>query len=179
MHNAMKEEACKAVALLERKRALLLAEVSRVSAGDFGRRPAEGSWSVAEILVHLVQVESAVLAGANRAVQRGPARVAWSKHLHVPLRLAAWRVRKVKSPIPLDSRLMGEGEALLARLGASRQQLLRFLEEIEERDFRQYGFEHPFFGYLNLREWFSVVAWHEVRHARQIRETAVSLGRHL
>jgi hypothetical protein len=167
----MKAEADRAIQLLNAKRADLLAVVSYIPEDQFRKSPGNGAWSVAEIQVHLQQVESSVIAGAEEAVSQEPMHVPWKKRIHLPLRLTTWRRRKVESPIPLDLNLVGEREQILARQKEVRRTLLDFIRANEERYFRDYGFKHPFFGYLNLREWFDVVAWHDVRHTKQIRET--------
>jgi hypothetical protein len=169
--DAMKAEADRAIQLLNAKHTNLLAVVSSIPEDQFRKSPGDGAWSVAEILVHLQQMESFVIAGARKAVSQGPVHVPWKKRIHLLLRLTIWRRRKVESPIPPDPNLVGEREQTLASQKEVRGTLMDFIQANEERDFRDCDFNHPFFGHLNLRAWFDVVGWHDVRHTKQIRET--------
>src|SRR5260370_5743281 len=104
---------------------LILEQMSRSRAGLFdatdaisprtwrsARRPE--AWSVAEVIAHLTMVESAVTRGAERMIQQIPPRLPFWKKLHVPVRMAEWRLVRRKSPMPLDPSLLSDKEAMLA-----------------------------------------------------------------
>jgi hydroxymethylpyrimidine/phosphomethylpyrimidine kinase len=44
-----------------------------------------------------------------------------------------------------------------------------------ERDLSKYLMPHPFLGTLNAYEWFEMIASHELRHTKQMKEIATSL----
>lgn len=52
---------------------------------------------------------------------------------------------------------------------------MAFVEETRGRDLSQYHMPHPFLGTLNTYEWFQMIASHEVRHAKQMKEIATAL----
>ena len=81
-----------------------------------------------------------------------------------------------KTPIPLDPSLIREKDEMLAQPREVRQQTRGFLEEkARAKDLGKYHMPHPFLGTLNLREWFRMIAWHRVKHAKQMREIAAIL----
>jgi hypothetical protein len=65
----------------------LLVEIFSIPGSQFRKSPCDGAWSVGGILAHLQQVESSVLAGANKAVSRVPVHLPWTKRSHLLLRL--------------------------------------------------------------------------------------------
>lgn len=155
---------------LERVRRDLLAVVDRVPAENWQKRPAEGGWSVAEVVAHLTMVETAVVSGATKWMQTQPKPVPLWKRWHIPPALGTLRLVKVKSPIPLDSRLVGEKEAMLERFRSVREQTLAFLGANKHRDLRRWRRPHPFMGSFNGKAWLKFVGYHELRHTKQIRQ---------
>ena len=74
--------------------------------------------------------------------------------------------------MPLDPGLLGGKEEMLAELRGARERTLAFLEETQQRDLGVYRWAHAFLGMLNVYEWFEMIASHELRHAKQIKELA-------
>jgi len=99
--------------------------------------------------------------------------------MHLPLWLVEARVIRRKSPVPLDESLLGEKEAMLAGLRAVRERTMAFIEETERRDLRAYCWRHPFLGMLNVYEWMEMIAAHQLRHTKQVREIEAKLSRKL
>jgi hypothetical protein len=75
----------------------------------------------------------------------------------------------------LDHGLLGHKEEMLAELRAARERTLSFLEETQQRDLNVYRWKHAFLGMLNVYEWFEMIASHELRHTKQIKEIAARL----
>jgi hypothetical protein len=113
--------------------------------------------------------------GADRIVQKTPKRIPYLKRFHLPLWLVEARVIRRKTPIPLDQSLVGPKEEMLAELRAVRERSLAFLEETRQRDLSGYCWPHAFLGVLNIYEWFEMIAAHQLRHTKQIRELAAVL----
>jgi len=137
--------------------------------------PRAGAWSAAEVVGHLIMVEERVTGGARKLLQEPPPRVSIWRRLHVPPRFTEWRVIRARTPIPLDRDLLGEKDAMLERLTAARQRTLALLEQNHSRDLCAYRWPHPHLGSLNFYQWFRMIAHHEVRHTKQIREVAEAL----
>lgn len=60
---------------------------------------------------------------------------------------------------------------------ATRHRALKLIVERSSRDLAPYRRQHPFLGSLNLCEWMRMLAYHEVRHTKQIREIGKSFQR--
>ncbi len=155
---------------LNRARAGLEEVVAAVPDSLWRTPPQPGAWSAAEVIAHLTMVEEAVINGAIKVSSGAPRRVPPWKRLHLPVCLAEWRGWRAKTPLPLDPNLVAERQEMLAKLAALRNRTLAFLEENRDHDLSAYRWPHPFFGSLNFYDWFKMVAHHEVRHTKQLRE---------
>ena len=138
-------------------------------------KPRVAEWSAAEVVAHLVIVERVILGGADRVTQKQPKQIAFLQRLHLPIWLVESRVVRRKSPLPLHPTLLGAKEEMLGELRAARERSLAFLEETEKRDLSAYRWRHAFLGMLNVYEWFEMIAAHQIRHAKQMRELAERL----
>jgi len=141
----------------------------------WGAKPSAQEWSAAEVVAHLIVVERAVLGGADRITQKTPKQIPLPKRFHLPMWLVESRLIRRKSPIPLDPGLLGDKEEMLAELRDARERTLAFLAETEKRDLSVYAWKHAFLGMLNVYEWFEMIAAHELRHTKQMKEIAERL----
>lgn len=147
----------------------------KVPTEQWSTRPSREEWSAAELVAHLVMVERAVVGGADRISQKTPKFIPVHKRLHLPIWLVESRLIRRKSPIPLDPGLVGHKEEMMAELRAARERTLAFIEEKKDRDLRAYHWKHVFLGMLNIYEWFEMIAAHQMRHTKQMREIAAHL----
>jgi uncharacterized damage-inducible protein DinB len=150
----------------------LLRTADSVGADQWQKRPETDRWSAAEVVAHIVMVERAVLGSADRILQDAPRQFSLLKSFHLPLALVETRVIRRKTPIPLDPQLVREKETMLAELREVRERTLAFLEETKGRDLSKYRWRHAFLGTLNVYQWLQLVASHELRHEKQLREIA-------
>jgi DinB superfamily len=150
----------------------LLSTADAVPADQWKTRPARGGWCAAEVIAHLIMVERTVLGSADRVMQDAPRHFPLLKKFHLPLAIVETRLIRRKTPIPLDPELVREKETMLAELREVRERTLAFVEETKGRDLGKYRWRHPFLGTLNMYEWFQMVACHEIRHEKQMREIA-------
>ena len=155
-------------------RATLLATAEAVPDQLWRKCPRAGAWSAGEVIAHLTMVESRIVRGAEN-IAGGPPTVepVWSR-IHLPVRLGEWRLIRVKTPIPLDASLVADKEVALEGLNAVRRECLRFIEKNRGRDLGAYRFRHPFFGSLNVYDWFRSIGYHELRHTKQLQEIVES-----
>jgi hypothetical protein len=117
-------------------------------------------------------VERSVVGSADRVIQHPPIRFSRLQKLHFPLALVQARVVKRESPMPVDPELLAEKETMLAALRNIRERVLAFLDETKERNLGMYRWRHPFLGNLSAYEWFEMIARHQLRHEKQMREIA-------
>jgi hypothetical protein len=113
----------------------------------------------------------------KRLLRATPQPVPLGKRFHLPLMIATWRGRKVRTPIPLDPKRVRDKQESLAGLFATREATVAFIESTRATDVSLYRFKHPFLGSLNMYEWFRMIGYHELRHAKQIRELVETFQR--
>ncbi|HKW35959.1 MAG TPA: DinB family protein [Candidatus Acidoferrum sp.] len=160
---------------LARAEKQFLAAADTVPADQWNCCPAENRWSAGELVCHLIQVESAIVKNASRVLRHPPKPRPFSHRFHLPMVLVESRLIPRKTPIPLDFTQIREKDEMLALLREVRQQTRVFMEECAGKPLRKYHMPHPFLGTFNLYEWFQVIASHQVRHSKQMREIAAAL----
>jgi DinB superfamily len=160
---------------LERAQTELMQAADAVPPHQWKTRPGEDRWSASEVVCHLISVERAVISRTDRIIQHAPEPVPLLKRFHLPMALVESRVIKRKTPIPLDAAIVREKEEMLAELRNVRERTLAFIEETKARDLTAYRIRHPFLGSLNTYGWFQMLASHEIRHTKQMREIGSDL----
>jgi hypothetical protein len=95
----------KALRRLDSVHKKLLDAVSTLELQRYSQRPADGEWSVAEIVHHLCLVEDRVIKELEGAIGRAPQRVGFFRRL-IPTSIVSVRLIRVKAPKamnPLDA----------------------------------------------------------------------------
>lgn len=162
---------------LQRAQAGFCRAADAIATEDWERQPAPGAWSAGEIVAHLTVVERSIIGNADRMTQEIAIPVPFPQRLHLPLWLVEARIIRRKSPVPQDPNLMAEKEIMLACLRCARERTLAFLSETEKRDLRAFCWRHPFLGVLNAYEWMEMIAAHQIRHTKQMKEIEEKLSR--
>ncbi len=158
--------------LLSETRTRFVATADAFPAERWRESPADEVWSAAEVVTHTMQVEEAIVAGSKKALAAEPKPIPFLKRFHPPMALASLRRQKFKTPIRLDERRIPDKSEYLDRITATRKATLDFIATTADKNLSLYSFPHPAFGPLNLYSWFRLIAYHELRHAKQIREVA-------
>ncbi|HTQ87186.1 MAG TPA: DinB family protein [Candidatus Solibacter sp.] len=162
------------VELLNRAHLELLEACEQIPANRWKRNPPKGGWSASEVVAHLTMVEAAVWNGVREELSKKTPRHSFLNRLHIPVVMAAYRVIKRKNPIPLDSAMIKARQEALESYSAARNRTLKFIAEQASRNLAPYRRKHPFLGSLNLYDWMRMLAYHEMRHTKQIREIGKS-----
>jgi len=160
---------------LARAQKELLRAADNVPLEYWKTRPNEKAWSAAEVVAHLIIVERGIIATADRVTQEEPKEFPLWKRFHLPMMLVEARVVRRKTPVPLNPEMVREKEDMLAELRTVRERTLAFVDETRGRELSAYCWRHPFLGTMNVYEWLQMIASHEVRHTKQIREIAADL----
>jgi DinB superfamily len=160
---------------LNRAQHSLLRAADTISANLWKTCPRQGTWSAAELIAHVMMVERTVVGAASRILKKQPKHIPVLKRFRLPFAFAEMRLIRLKTPIPVDPRLLREKDAMLAEMKEVRERTLAFIEETRDRDLSAYRWRHPFLGSLNAYEWFSLLGSHQIRHEKQLREIAASL----
>jgi hypothetical protein len=165
------------VAKLNNTRTVFLRTADGISCEQWSAKPGSDEWSAAELVAHLVLVEHGIVDTASRVIEKSPKPFPAWQRLHLPLWLAEVRILRLKSPtamVPTSSSL-GAKESMLNKLQQTREASLHFLDDTKARQLDAYCWKHPFLGRLNFYEWFEMIAAHELRHTRQLRQIASRL----
>lgn len=160
---------------LTRAQIELLRAADDVSMDQWKTSPRAGKWSAGELVCHLITVERAVIRGADQLLEKAPKPVPFYKRFHVPMALVESRLIRRKSPLAVDPQLVRGKEEMLAELREVREQTLAFIQETKKRNLSKYHMAHAFLGTLNAYEWLQMIASHELRHTKQMKEIAESL----
>ncbi len=153
----------------------LIKTVSSVDPNIYSQRPAEGAWSVGEIVHHLCLVEGRVIQELEGAIAQQPRRVGFLRRL-MPTSIVSLRLVRVKAPRamrPLDA---PGWEVTLENFERARNSLKALCATHGEERFRNLVFKHPFLGEIDGVATVSFIGYHEKRHYKQIREVLRKLA---
>lgn len=153
----------------------LLDTVQPLDSERFRQRPSDSEWSVAEILQHLYLVEERVIKDLTGAMAAEPGHVSFFKRL-IPTSIVAWRVRKFQAPKAVNPVDVPEKDAVLTNYNGARESLKNLCNSHSAARFRTLVFNHPFLGRIDGAATVDFVAYHELRHLKQIREVLKKLG---
>lgn len=159
----------KALKRLDSAHQKLVSAISPLEPDIYSRRPAEGEWSVAEIVHHLCLVEGRVTQELEAAITREPRRVGFFRRL-IPTSIVSQRLIRVKAPKamnPLDSPARDQA---IENFDRARSNLKALCAAHDEERFRNLVFKHPFLGEIDGVATISFIGYHELRHYKQIRE---------
>jgi hypothetical protein len=163
---------------LDRVHQKLTAAVAPLDESLFMQPPADGGWSVAQILQHLRLVEERVIKDLEKAVSRPPRKVSFIRRF-VPTSIVSSRLLRVKAPQAVNPEasdgtadviaIAGKEEAI-ANYNRARNDLKNLCATHGNDRFRHIVFKHPFLGEIDGVATVSFVGYHEQRHYKQIRE---------
>lgn len=150
-------------------RDLLVASVSGLSDAQWHFKPAPESWSVLEILEHLVLIEARVHA-IIRNLASAPEAEAGARQVEqdeVILSQVPQRTTRVKAPEPVSPANRWSPSEALQQFLANREQTIECLGAPLLRGRVR---PHPIFGPWDGYQWLLATAAHTSRHTDQIRE---------
>lgn len=161
---------------LDRIHQQLATTVSSADHKSLSTRPAENEWSVAEVVEHLCLVEGAVMGFVKSKLDEPPVKVSFLKKL-LPMRIVSLRVKRLQAPKRVEpSRNLPPMEELVKRYDTIRAGTKDVC--IKEGRERLSGvcFKHPYFGDMDGAAAVSMLAFHEQRHLKQIRDILKKLS---
>jgi len=168
---------------LTTQRTVLREALDATPSGLREQRPAEGRWSIAQVLEHLAIVERQVVALLRRGVQQA--------HAEGPLpddagispvlptidgALLLDRERRVAAGPNVQPTGRVDAEGAWQALERHRAALLELLHGIDGKRTDMVQAPHPVLGTLTLQQWIAFLGFHEARHAAQIRAVMFALG---
>jgi len=172
-----------AFALLDDVREKVLAVLGEIDQAQADRRPGENEWSLGEIADHLALTEREYMAVVARLAAEGkPHEFEYAEVVRRrPFRIEdTWDVA-ITGKLPTPAGLLptpGKPPADLIRgLEDARAQSRRMLAPFRDADLRVKFFAHPRLGTMTLYERMAQLAYHELKHLKQMeRALARSAG---
>ena len=154
----------------------LTTTISAVDPALLVKRPAENEWSVAQVVEHLCLVEGAVTKYLKSKLDQPPVKVSLLKKL-LPMRIVSLRVKRLQAPKIVEpaSDLPPVAE-LLKKYDQLRSQTKELCVQAGKERLSQICMKHPFFGDMDGAAAVSMVAFHEQRHLKQIRDILKKLS---
>lgn len=148
-----------------------------------GVTPAPGRWSVAEVLEHLALVESSIAKLiAKRGAEGREAGVGPETQTRTVLyTLDSARVLDRREPTTAHERVSPRGglldaDAAWAALTKAQAGVREAVIGVDGLALGEITYPHRTLGTLDLYQWITFTATHEMRHIAQIREIAASLN---
>ena len=159
--------------LLARERSLI-ETLSSLSAGQWNFRLAEGAWTPAECVEHIVLVEASIVRQLETPAGGPPADAA-AKALTegkdtLVLRAVPDRRRRALAPGTFRPRGAWTPENAIGRFGQTRGRTVAFTRSTTA-NLRDVVWPHPFFKELDGVQWLLFAVVHGERHRLQIEET--------
>jgi hypothetical protein len=158
---------------IDETRAKLNETISPLSESEASFRPAENSWTVAELVEHLAKTESSLVPLVFKLLKTAEADGKTSDGtINPPISLADEHERIKDTKLQAPEMIRPEGAARiaesLAKLGETRAAIRGLRARLEAVDLSNAAFPHPFLGKLNLYQWLAFIGLHEARHLAQI-----------
>jgi hypothetical protein len=155
---------------LDTVHAELKSTVNGVDPALLSKRPAENEWSIAEVIDHLCLVEGAVMKGIQKKLEQPPVKVSFLRKFF-PMRIVSLRMKRLQAPKYVQPATdLPPLEELLKKFDAQRATTKEIcIKEGPER-LSQVCLKHPYFGDMDGAAAVSMVAFHEQRHLKQIRD---------
>ena len=144
-------------------------EIANVEPELLAKRPAADEWSVGEVIHHLLLVEQRVLDELEKGLEQPPQKIGPLKNL-IPMRLISWRFIRVSAPKAVTPAGFNNAHETMQTWETCRSRLKQFCASADPKRLKQTAFPHPFLGNINGLAAISMVAYHEERHYKQIRE---------
>lgn len=140
------------------------------------KRPAENEWSIAEVIDHLCLVEGAVMKGIKLKLAQPPVKVSFLRKFF-PMRIVSLRMKRLQAPKYVQpANDLPPIDKLLEKFDAQRANTKEIcIKEGPER-LGQVCLKHPYFGDMDGAAAVSMVAFHEQRHLKQIRDIIKKLS---
>ncbi len=140
------------------------------------KRPAENEWSIAEVIDHLCLVEGVVMKGIKSKLAQPPVKVGFLRKFF-PMRIVSLRMKRLQAPKYVQpANDLPPMDELLKKFDVVRANTKEIcIKEGPER-LSQVCLKHPYFGDMDGAAAVSMVAFHEQRHLKQIRDIIKKLS---
>lgn len=158
---------------IDETRAKLAGAISGLSESELNFRPAEGAWTIAELVEHVAKTEASIVPLVFRLLKTAEAGGAASDGtINPPISLVDQheiaRTTRFQAPEMIRPEGAASVSESLAKLSESRETIRGLQARLEAVDLSNTAFPHPAFGKLNLYQWLAFIGLHEGRHVEQM-----------
>ncbi len=164
--------------VLEERRHSLLTRLRALDAGLVRYHPAANSWSMLQVVQHLILVEQLIMKGMTSG-NRPKVRRRWWHRIGASMVAFVFR-HGFRVPVP-TRRVMPQGEVPLDDSSLTwddlRRQLRAFLESSTVESAGNLGLHHPISGPLDIASSLDFIQTHFDHHLRQVARIEASAGR--
>ncbi len=145
-----------------------------LSSSQLSFRTAEGQWTIAEIIEHLVLVESRLLKLVNVSSHRlektgTPGSTGSALSIEIPYGTERHDFFKVKTKEEYEPSGTVPCADSMTKLQTIHDDLFALRPRLEQIDLTAVSFDHWLFGTLSLGQWLAFIGVHQQRHLSQIR----------
>ena len=149
--------------------------VTALEPAVYAQPPADGEWSVGEIVHHLCLVEDRVIKELEGAIAKAPRRVPFLRRF-IPTSIVSLRAIRVKAPKAMNPIDAPDRELAIENFDRARANLKTLCDTHGPERFRNLVFKHPVLGEIDGVATVSFIGYHEKRHYKQIREVLRKLA---
>jgi uncharacterized damage-inducible protein DinB len=164
----------------DRAQERFVAAVSNLSEAQENFRPAEGQWTIAEIVEHVSIVNEGFLRITHKLLNEAEAA---AKPPVADLKLGPTSLNEKGEQLPpfqAPERVHPKGgvriEDSLPKMKATLAGFAEIRSRLEAVDLSQQSFPHPAFGPINAYQWMILLGEHEDRHRGQIERLKTVAG---
>lgn len=166
----MIENKGKILASIRESQKVILNLLESVSDAFFEHKISADDWSIAQIIEHLIKVESGVIANLQRlGLSESESDIPTSISHEMLIEKTLNRDIKVQSPSQFIPNGLFKDKALAINAFLQHREQVEFFIKTTSIDMRNIGFPHPRIGMLNGENWLTFIAGHGLRHAHQIK----------
>lgn len=173
------EERAALLELLETSKAEFDTLVAGVEGEAWSARPAPDKWSVGEVAEHLLLAEGVIFDRARQALEAEPTAdwpaVAAKVGRADILGFTTDRGQQFQAPDGLQPKGEMSREEILARFAEARAATLAFVRDTRD-PLKAHTSPNPVFDELNVPQWITFLAGHNLRHNQQIAEVKETLA---
>ncbi len=164
------EERNELIALLQKSEADLLAAIKDVSEDFFTYKPYEDTWSIAEIIEHLIIADTGLLISIKKKGEKIRDTVPETSSNDWIIKATSNRKRLVTAPhFLLPKGIFTSKEVAIQAFRKNRATIEEFLNTTDF-PLEKIAFKHFALGLLNGKNWMAFMAGHCIRHTTQIEE---------
>lgn len=152
----------------------LIQMLKGLSPDVFNQHPDKKSWSVADVIEHLLKLEGGInglLLGPTTTGERDPE----GKVLRIEEVLFDFDKKLSAGELVKPSAGEKQKDSLIAQMAESRKKLAKIAGE-KDLKLIYTGFRHPIFGLLSGIEWVYFAIYHSQRHLHQIKKILVTVN---